>query len=61
MDIKTIRKTLQYVIDEVLPDTEHNITSLDVSQVKNDDGFELHLSLILKTEKESKVGFGRIK
>lgn len=58
MDIKSIRKTLQYVIDEVLPDTEHNITSLDISQVKNDDGFEFHLSLILKTEKETKAGFG---
>lgn len=58
MDIKTIKKTLQHIIDEVLPNTEHNIKSLDLSQVQSDDEFVVNFTLVLKTEKDHKVGFG---
>lgn len=58
MDIKTIKKTLQHIIDDVLPKTDHNVASLDMQQVQNDDGFEVHLSIKLKTEKSNDAGFG---
>ena len=58
MNIETVRKTLQYVIDEVLPKTDHNIVSLDMQQLQNDDEFEVHLSIKLKTEQTHDAGFG---
>lgn len=57
MNLETIKNTMQYIIDEVLPDSDHNITSIDMSQVKNDSEFELHFTLKMSTEKEKKAGF----
>lgn len=59
MNIKTIKKTLQHIIDDVLPKTDHNVASLDMQQLQSDDGFEVHLSIKLTTEKPPhKAGFG---
>lgn len=58
MNIKTIKKTLQHIIDDVLPKTDYNVASLDIQEIQNDDGFEVHLSIKLTTEKPShKAGF----
>lgn len=59
MDIKTIKRTLQHIIDDVIPNTDHNITSLEMSQSKSDDEFVVEFTLVLKTEKDNKVGFGK--